>query len=47
MVLQTTTVTCDPARTNIAALTGWVRDCGPLRPRLPRHIAGSNDITIP
>ncbi len=27
-VSQTATVTYDPARTNIAALTGWVRDCG-------------------
>src|SRR6478736_1382842 len=27
-VAQTATVTYDPARTNIAALTGWVRDCG-------------------
>jgi Cu2+-exporting ATPase len=27
-VSQTATVTYDPARTTIAALTGWVRDCG-------------------
>ncbi len=27
-VSQTATVTYDPSRTNIAALTGWVRDCG-------------------
>ena len=27
-VSQTATVTYDPARTSIAALTGWVRDCG-------------------
>jgi Cu2+-exporting ATPase len=27
-VSQTATVTYDPANTNIAALTGWVRDCG-------------------
>jgi Cu2+-exporting ATPase len=27
-VSQTATVTYDPARTNIAALAGWVRDCG-------------------
>src|SRR6478609_3271849 len=27
-VSQTATVTYDPARTNIAALTGWVRACG-------------------
>jgi Cu2+-exporting ATPase len=27
-VSQTATVNYDPARTNIAALTGWVRDCG-------------------
>src|SRR6478672_8679940 len=27
-VSQTATVTYDPARTTIAALAGWVRDCG-------------------
>ena len=27
-VSQTATVTYDPARTSVAALTGWVRDCG-------------------
>ncbi|RYV51333.1 cation transporter [Pengzhenrongella frigida] len=27
-VSQTATVTYDPDRTNVAALSGWVRDCG-------------------
>src|SRR5690349_6432194 len=27
-VSQTATVTYDPARTSVADLTGWVRDCG-------------------
>ena len=37
-VSQTATVTYDPARTTVAELAGWVRDCGyhcagPVRPR--------------
>ena len=36
---QTATVRYDPARTSVAELTGWIRDCGygGGRPRPPRR----------
>ena len=39
-VAQTATVTYDPARTSVAELAGWVRDCGYhcQGQSVPRHV---------
>ena len=39
-VAQTATVTYDPARTSVAELSGWIRDCGYhcQGQSVPRHV---------